>query len=130
MTELINPYTFANTFWVKYKGINTGAVLIVPNPKPKRKSKRGQDPDPKESEQPEDPFAYLDEDLRMLIVRGLAYDVDQRPTLDEVAETTERGLTKTAADYPGREQEESDEAITKIINELIFNASPQDGLVR
>jgi len=122
--NLINPYTLSTAFWAKYKGINTGAVLIVPQPKlkPKLKPKRGEYPDPNQPDQAEDPFAYLDEELRMLIVRALAYDSDQRPTLDEVVITTGRGLAKTVADYPGREDEESNEAITKIINDLIFNA--------
>ncbi|KAI0391774.1 hypothetical protein F5Y17DRAFT_460541 [Xylariaceae sp. FL0594] len=117
---VINPYEEPEEVFRTYKGIKTTATAIVP-PGPPRSRRRAAPAPAQPPQEPVDPVPFLDEDLRMLLVRQLAQDRRLRPSIAEMYELTDEGLAKTVEDYPGREQEESDDAIREILDRLMLN---------
>lgn len=71
-----------------------------------------------------DPFPWLDDELRYLIVEGLS-DLKNRPTLEQMLRRTRRGAMKPASAYGARAVDESDQACCTVLQQLMYNA-PED----
>ncbi|KAK6849388.1 hypothetical protein PG995_013221 [Apiospora arundinis] len=68
-------------------------------------------------------YPGLDPSLRQLIGQMMARYYQDRPRLEEILETASQAvLTKSEADYPGYEQEESDTAIAEFVRNFFFDA--------
>ncbi|KAK8003939.1 hypothetical protein PG989_003658 [Apiospora arundinis] len=66
-------------------------------------------------------YPGLDPSLRQLIGQMMARYYQDRPRLEEILETASQAvLTKSEADYPGYEQEESDTAIAEFVRNFFF----------
>ncbi|KAI2626348.1 kinase-like domain-containing protein [Xylaria nigripes] len=102
---LINPYSYdiRSTRYRWFNGVKTLAVDILPSGVVNS-------------------YPDLDPELRDLLVEALAKDPAERPSLDAMFERTRAGMRKPASSYVGREQEESDESITELLQTLIYDA--------
>lgn len=71
-------------------------------------------------------YPLLDDDLRILLARCTAVDVENMPSLAELLEITTKAVReKTARSYEGRfyAKHETDEAIQAKLQLLVFNAN-------
>lgn len=71
--------------------------------------------------------APITEDMRDLIYRCMAHDKDQRPTLQQALDICQDAvLNKTEGDFgelgDDRQSLETDEAVKRIVNEMVMNA--------
>ncbi|KAJ8129420.1 hypothetical protein O1611_g4211 [Lasiodiplodia mahajangana] len=67
-------------------------------------------------------YLYLDTKLRDLIALGMASDIQKVPPLEDMLKAVEEGMAKPASAYIGRESEESDDAVRRVMQTLVFDA--------
>ncbi|KAI1817327.1 hypothetical protein GGS20DRAFT_62269 [Poronia punctata] len=99
---LINPE--ADGQYCNWNGIVTGASDILP------------------FSADMDMFPHLDPDFVNLMALSMAHDYAQRPSIANMVREAHRGVMKTARQFPGREAEESDAAIERLLGRLLFDA--------
>ncbi|KAI1637990.1 kinase-like domain-containing protein [Biscogniauxia mediterranea] len=122
LSQLRSPYGVRNT-GIDENIISAGIVMtrIITNSKSL--------PLPLYREQIRDPniFPSLDNDLRLLILRCLAVDPENRPRLEELLTQLHEGLsTKTQAYYANNKamaDRERDETISEIVSKFILNGN-------
>jgi len=70
-----------------------------------------------------DSYPWLDMTLRRLIGRMMVRNYKDCPLLEDILDTASQAVrTRTEKDYPGYEQDESDEGITAFVKRLFFEA--------
>lgn len=66
-------------------------------------------------------YPHLDAELRDLFVEALGLYTNERPSLREMLRRTQAGMNKPASAYPGRELEESDYAVSMVLQQILYN---------
>ncbi|KAK8017076.1 hypothetical protein PG993_015265 [Apiospora rasikravindrae] len=83
------------------------------------------DGDGDEDEDEEETYPGLDRGLRRLIGRMMARNYKDCPLLEDILFEASNAARRTARDYPGYEEEESDEACARFVRQFFFDAPPE-----
>lgn len=95
---------------VIYNGIETHAFPILPPSVGRRRHL---------------PLPLLDPDLRDIVVRCMAKQAADRPTLPDVLRVADNAVrTKTAASYAPNDARETDDAVAEVVRRIIYDAPP------